>query len=111
MRTVRADDPRTKAVQIAADLRERIDAGEFPVGAKLPPLRKLSADYGVAQETARDGLDQLCTDGAARRVDGRGYFVTGAQSDPVPTRDDRLEAIEAEVRELRARVANLEAAQ
>jgi DNA-binding GntR family transcriptional regulator len=111
MRTVRADDPRTKAVQIAADLRERIEAGEFPAGAKLPPLRKLSADYGVAQETAKDGLEQLCSDGSAHRVEGRGYFVTGAQSGPAPTRDDRLEAIEAEVRELRARVANLEAGQ
>jgi GntR family transcriptional regulator len=111
MRTVRADDPRTKAVQIAADLRERIEAGEFPVGAKLPSLRKLSADYGVAQETAKDGLEQLCSGGMARRVEGRGYFVGEETAPDSPDLATRVQELEAEVSELRSRVATLESSE
>ena len=108
---MRADDPRTKAAQIAADLRERIEAGEFAPGAKLPSLRKLAADYGVTQPTAADALKQLHSDGLAGHSSGRGYFVAEVQSDRAATVDDRLEAIEAEVRELRSRVTSLESAQ
>jgi DNA-binding GntR family transcriptional regulator len=111
MRTVRADDPRTKAAQIADDLRARIEAGEFAPGAKLPSLRKLAADYGVTQPTAADALQQLHSDGLAGHSSGRGYFVAEVQPARVATVDDRLEAIEAEVRELRSRVASLEAGQ
>ena len=108
---MRADDPRTKAAQIAADLRERIEAGEFAPDATLPSLRKLAADYGVTQPTAADALQQLHSDGLAGHSSGRGYFVAEVQPDRSPTVDDRLEAIEAEVRELRLRVASLESAQ
>lgn len=34
-------------VDIARDLQKRIDAGEWTPGVKLPPVRKLSSDYGV----------------------------------------------------------------
>jgi GntR family transcriptional regulator len=111
MRTVRADDPRTKAAQIAGDLRERMEAGEFAPGTKLPSLRKLAADYGVTQPTAADALQQLHSDGLAGHSSGRGYFVAEVQPDRAPTLDDRLEAIEAEVRELRSRLESLEASQ
>ena len=108
---MRADDPRTKAAQIAADLRERIEAGEFAPGAKLPSLRTLASDYGVTQPTATDALQQLHSDGLAGHSSGRGYFVAEVQPDRAATVDDRLEAIEAEVRELRSRVASLESGQ
>lgn len=108
---MRADAPRTKAAQIAADLRERIEAGEFAPGAKLPSLRKLAADYGVTQPTATDALQQLHSGGLAGHSSGRGYFVAEARPDRAVTVDERLEAIEAEVRELRSRVASLESGQ
>jgi DNA-binding GntR family transcriptional regulator len=111
MRTVRADGPHTKAAQIAADLRERIEAGEFTPGAKLPSLRKLAGDYGVTQPTATDALQQLHSDGVAGHSSGRGYFVAEVRPERAATVDDRLEAVEAEVRELRSRVASLESGQ
>jgi DNA-binding GntR family transcriptional regulator len=111
MRTVRADDPRTKAAQIADDLRERIESGEFTPGAKLPSLRTLAADYGVTQPTANDALQQLHSDGLAGHSSGRGYFVAEVQPEATATVNDRLEAVEAEVRQLRTRVANLESGQ
>lgn len=108
---MRADDPRTKSAQIADDLRNRIEAGEFAPGAKLPSLRKLRDDYGVTQVTANEALQHLKTDGLAGHSSGRGYFVAEVAPDRPPTLDARLQAIEAEVHELRSRVASLEAGQ
>ena len=81
------------------------------LSAKLPSLRKLAADYGVTQPTAADALQQLHSDGLAGHSSGRGYFVAEVQPDRMATVDDRLNAIEAEVRELRSRLASLESGQ
>jgi DNA-binding GntR family transcriptional regulator len=111
MRTVQANDPRPKLVQVAEDLRARIEAGEFAPGAKLPSIRQLTDEYSVTQTTANEALKRLRAEGLAVASGGRGHFVAEVQPDRAPTLDDRLEAIEAEVRELRSRVASLESAQ
>lgn len=111
MRTVEANDPRTPSVQIADDLRARIDGGEFAAGARLPSIRELATQYGVAPMTAQGALQRLREE---RRVysSGRGHFVgEGPAGDDSPTLADQLEEIQAEVRELRSRVAALEARQ
>jgi DNA-binding GntR family transcriptional regulator len=110
MRTVQANDPRPKLVQVAEDLRARIEAGEFTPGAKLPSIIKLTYEYGVTQTTANEALKRLRAEGLAV-ASGRGHFVAEVQPDRAPTLNDRLEAIEAEVRELRTRVASLESGQ
>lgn len=111
MRTVRADDPRTKTAQVADDLRVRIEAGEFGPGAKLPSLRKLVEEYNVTQVTANAALQRLCSDGLAVSSSGRGYFVADVSPDRPAAVDDRLQALETQVQELRARVASLESGQ
>src|SRR5882757_7597632 len=45
-------DPRTPRERLAVELRDRIVAGEFPVGGYLPGIKQLSARYGVAASTA-----------------------------------------------------------
>jgi DNA-binding GntR family transcriptional regulator len=107
MRTVEANDPRTPSVQIADDLRSRIEGGEFDPGAKLPSIRDLASQYGVAPMTAQGALQRLRDE---RRVysSGRGHFV-GEPSDS-PSLAERLRGVEAEVRELRSRVETLESA-
>ena len=50
---MKADDPRAPSVQIADDLRSRIEGGEFAPGAKLPSIRELASQYGVAPMTAQ----------------------------------------------------------
>lgn len=107
---MQANDPRPGSVQIADDLRARIEAGEFAPGAKLPSIRELASEYNVAQMTATGALQRLRSDGLAV-ASGRGHFVAEVQPDHTPTLDDRLQAIEAEVRELRSRVASLESGQ
>lgn len=110
MRTVQANDPRSGSVQIADDLRARIEAGEFAEGAKLPSIRELAGEYNVAQMTANGALQRLRSEGLVI-ASGRGHFVAEVQPDRAPTLADRLEAVEAEVRELRSRVASLESGQ
>ena len=108
MKTVEANDPRTPSVQIADDLRSRIDAGEFAPGAKLPSIRDLASQYGVAPMTAQGALQRLRDE---RRVysSGRGHFV-GAPGNSTDLAE-RLREVEAEVRELRSRIEILESAQ
>jgi GntR family transcriptional regulator len=110
MRTVEANDPRPKLVQVAEDLRARIEAGEFATGAKLPSIRELAAEYGVTQTTANEALKRLKAEGLAIASE-RGHFVAEMRPDPAATLADRLQAVEAEVRELRSRVATLESGQ
>ncbi|MFI7014163.1 GntR family transcriptional regulator [Streptomyces sp. NPDC050164] len=50
-------------VRIAAELRARIDAGDYPPGAQLPTLPELSATYGVSQTTVRQSLGILRGEG------------------------------------------------
>jgi GntR family transcriptional regulator len=108
MKTVEANDPRTPSVQIADDLRSRIDAGEFALGEKLPSIRDLASQYGVAAMTAQGALQRLRDE---RRVysSGRGHFV----GEPGNSTDlaERLREVEAEVRALRSRIEILESAQ
>ena len=108
MRTVEANDPRTPSVQIADDLRSQIESGELASGAKLPSGRDLARKYGVALMTAQTALQRLRDE---RRVysTGRGYFV--GEPDESPSLAERLQEVEAEVRELRTRVESLESGQ
>lgn len=110
MKTVQANDPRPASVQIADDLRSRIECGEFAPGAKLPSIRELAAGYGVASMTAQGALQRLRDE---RRVysSGRGHFVGEGPAADSQSLAKRIEEVEAEVRELRSRVESLESAQ
>jgi DNA-binding GntR family transcriptional regulator len=109
MRTVEANDPRPASVQIADDLRARIEAGEFAPGVKLPSIRELATQYGVASMTAQSALQRLREE---RRVysSGRGHFVGEGPGDSSQGLAERLQEVEAEVRALRSRVETLESA-
>src|SRR5215472_11612735 len=109
MRTVQTDDPRPASVQIADDLRSRIEGGEFAPGAKLPSIRELAAQYGVASMTAQGALQRLREE---QRVysSGRGHFVGEGPADNSLSLAERLGEVEAEVRELRSRIETLESA-
>lgn len=61
--------------QVAADLRERITAGEYAPGARLPSERELVDSYGVSRPTIRDAVNLLRTEGVVVAEHGRGVFV------------------------------------
>jgi DNA-binding GntR family transcriptional regulator len=110
MKTVQANDPRPASVQIADDLRSRIEGGEFAPGAKLPSIRELAAGYGVASMTAQAALQRL-RDERLAYSSGRGHFVGAGPSGNSQDLAKRLEELETEVRDLRSRVESIESAQ
>ena len=58
-----------KAERIAAELRQRIDRGEFQPGTLLPTTLELAAGYSVAKSTVTRALAELTAAGriATRR--------------------------------------------
>ena len=66
---------RPKYQHIAMTLREAIDSGEYPPGARLPGENDVMRDHGVARATARQALAQLINWGLAEARKGSGIFV------------------------------------
>ena len=61
--------------RVYQDLHERISAGEFSAGEKLPSLRDLSIQYGISVGAVRQGLLKLESEHLVRPQHGRGYYV------------------------------------
>lgn len=61
--------------QVGSALRERIAAGEWPLGTQLPPERSLAEEQGLARNTLRRVLQALEDEGLLERHVGRGTFV------------------------------------
>jgi GntR family transcriptional regulator len=61
--------------QVAADLREKISAGQYAPGDQLPSERELVETYGVSRPTIRDAVNMLRTEGIVTAEHGRGVFV------------------------------------
>src|SRR4051794_27568025 len=65
--------------QLAARLRERISAGEWAAGDRLPSFAELAATYGVAKQTIQRTIDQLRVDGLLITRPGSGTYVRGTK--------------------------------
>jgi GntR family transcriptional regulator len=61
--------------QIAADLREAIERGEYPEGAVLPKITEIAQQYGTAKQTAREAIAELEAEGLVEVVRRRGTIV------------------------------------
>ncbi|GAB3478708.1 GntR family transcriptional regulator [Amycolatopsis cihanbeyliensis] len=64
--------------QVAADLRERIAAGQYTPGSRLPSERELVDTYGVSRPTIRDAVNMLRAEGIVTAEHGRGAFMADA---------------------------------
>ncbi|MGW7068090.1 GntR family transcriptional regulator [Streptomyces sp. NPDC054855] len=74
---------RTRPVwrQVAAAIAARIADGTYPVGAKVPSVVELSAEFGIAASTAQKALAHLKSEGLVRAEVGLGSFVTERPED------------------------------
>lgn len=68
--------PKLVAHDLAARLRDHIEAGEWRRTNRLPAERALAERFGVARNTLRHALSILETEGVVVRHVGRGAFIT-----------------------------------
>ena len=90
--------------------------GRYQPGTRLPSVRQLAREYGLAPQTVQSALRELRQEGLVVSQQGRAYFVRDPNR---PVGDgtaessgqlrERLELVEAGLRELQERVAALEA--
>jgi GntR family transcriptional regulator len=93
-------DPTPPYEQLRRQIAEFIGGGTLPPGERLPPLRQLAGDLGLAVGTVARTYRELETAGLI--VSRRGGGTRVAQIPPGPTHADALrQAAEAYVRQAR----------
>lgn len=91
-------EPRRLYRQIADQLRQLIERGEFEVGARLPPERDLAVQLGVSRPSVREALIALEVEGLVEVRMGSGIYVRQAEparERPVSSGEGPLETIRA----------------
>ncbi|MGD9503167.1 MAG: FadR/GntR family transcriptional regulator [Methyloceanibacter sp.] len=81
---IEAIEPRRLYRQIADQLRQLIDSGEYPVGSRLPTERELADMLGVSRPTVREALIALEVEGRIRIRVGSGIYVIDPPSTAIP---------------------------
>jgi GntR family transcriptional regulator len=81
-------------LEIADDVRRRVEAGEFAAGRLLPSEAELSRGYDASRVTIRKALEALRRDGLVDARQGFGWFVA---ADPVRQTLGRLATIEGQL--------------
>jgi GntR family transcriptional regulator len=67
--------PVARYIQLATLFRNRIAAGEWPVGSRIPNVDTLAAEFAVARGTMREALGLLEQEGLLERLRAKGTFV------------------------------------
>ena len=70
-----ATEPRRLYQQVADQLRQLIDGGEYSVGSRLPAERELAKTLGVSRPTIREALIALEVEGRLKIRVGSGIYV------------------------------------
>lgn len=65
----------SRYIQLASLFRQRIESREWDVGAKIPTVKELADQCGVATMTIRQSLDILEKEGLIERFRAKGTFV------------------------------------
>jgi GntR family transcriptional regulator len=74
---VQPEPGQSRYAALAATLRHRVMAGDWPAGTPLPAETRLAAEHGVALGTLRRALELLAEQGLIERRHGKGTFVRG----------------------------------
>lgn len=69
-------------LKIIADLKKRINSGEYTPGMVILSEREMCDRYKVSRITARRALDELANEGWVERIQGKGSFVRRPQKQP-----------------------------
>lgn len=79
---IRDDDPRPPYLQLADDLRGRIERGDYQPGDRLPTTRQLAQEHGISTGTVQSALRVLRDEGLIVAHHGRGHFVQEPTTEP-----------------------------
>ncbi len=91
-------DRRPASRRVADLLRSEIEAGKYPIGARLPSYRELMAQHGIALNTAQAAIRILEQEGRVVTKRGRGAYVVERPSPP---------SAEVQLQELRTELSDL----
>jgi DNA-binding GntR family transcriptional regulator len=69
--------------QIAADIRRRLDGGEWSAGSRIAAELELAREYEVSRMTIRQALAELVKDDLLERRRGSGTYVRQQQRRPL----------------------------
>ena len=86
-----AIEPRRLYRQIATQLRQLIDQGEYPEGSRLPAERELADMLGVSRQTVREALIALEVEGRLRIRVGSGIYVASQHAGETGTAQTHIE--------------------
>jgi DNA-binding GntR family transcriptional regulator len=100
----RAGAGQAKYKIIAADLRAKIESGEYPVDARLPTHEQLMERYSVALNTAREALAVLRDEGRVETHQGVGTVVV---EPPTPEPSPQFTAIMQQIADVAGEVRRL----
>jgi DNA-binding GntR family transcriptional regulator len=78
----------SRYLDIASKIRERIEAGEWAPGTKLPRLDDFAAEYGANRDTVGRAITVLESEGYVWAVQGRGIAVRYGTMRPRRPRGD-----------------------
>lgn len=100
------------SAQVKADIVERIKAGEYAVGERIPSLRTLAGTHGVAELTVHSAVKELQYEGVLESSSGRGTFVralpSAAPVEGVAELSAAVAALRQTVDDLQQRVSAIE---
>jgi len=85
--------------QLRAQLAGRVGSGELPAGTRLPTVRRLAADLGLAPNTVARAYKELERDGLVE-TRGRNGTVVAAQDEQHQAAQQAAEAYAASARAL-----------
>jgi GntR family transcriptional regulator len=70
------------SLRVAADLRRRVEAGEWAAGRALPSVAKLAEEYATSRSTITRALHMLAVEGLVEVESRWGTFVSGDGEGP-----------------------------
>ena len=94
--TLDPDDPTPPYEQLRRQLGDLIAAGRLGPGDRLPPLRQLAGDLGVAVDTVARSYRELEQEGLLTSRRGGGTRVAESGRAPAVNRQEMLEGMAAD---------------
>lgn len=83
-------DPTPVYEQIRAQIVYMVAAGTLTAGTRLPTIRQLAADVGLAKGTVARAYETLLRDGVVKAAGRNGTIIAASQTPDAPQREAQL---------------------